>query len=133
MQRLALQQRRLCSFPQQTCYGCHATLKTLSWRQEPVNGAFEAGRVHSPVVSGGYGSRPGTDLDWGPLPLWGTRMAPHDSGAALLRAAQAETRNASEKTLLRRLFDDVLAEDIEAYGARDLASLAAGRLAFLSE
>src|SRR5436305_4979245 len=60
-------------------------------------------------------------------------MAPHDPQAALLLAAQAEAHNASEKTLLRRLLDDVPAEDIETYGARDLAALAAGRLAFLNE
>ncbi len=65
--------------------------------------------------------------------LGGPRMAPHDPRPGLVRAAQAETRSSSEKALLRQLFDNVPAEDIESYGPHDLAELARGRLAFLAE
>jgi glutamate dehydrogenase len=60
-------------------------------------------------------------------------MAPYDPQLALVRAAEAEASNPSEKILLRRLFDGVPGEDIEAYDAHDLVKLAAGRLAFLAD
>src|SRR6185295_9173502 len=60
-------------------------------------------------------------------------MTPHDPQAVLVRAAQAEARDANEKALVRALFEGVPAEDIDSYRARDLAALAAGRLAFIAD
>ena len=81
------------------------------------------------------GPGPGMILDCvEECPFWGDPEWRHMiRGRGLSAPLRPKRGAASEKALLRQLFDNVPAEDIEAYGAHDLAELARGRLAFLAE